>query len=146
MLLPGCSASTGESSFVNGEPDSAKPILSDLVSTTVGFEALAKEIRKSIKHLHRLPPLETQADAFGCLYVLEGATLGGRVISRHIERALGLDATPWRSLLSRLRRANRRHVEGFSGRAVGVCGAAISKRSGGGVGHRRLYRAAGLVR
>ena len=40
-----------------------------------------------------LPPLETQADAFGCLYVLEGATLGGRVISRHIEHALGLDAT-----------------------------------------------------
>ncbi len=40
-----------------------------------------------------LPPLETQADAFGCLYVLEGAKLGGRVISRHIERVLGLDAT-----------------------------------------------------
>ena len=40
-----------------------------------------------------LPPLETQADAFGCMYVLEGATLGGRVISRHIERVLGLDAT-----------------------------------------------------
>ena len=39
-----------------------------------------------------LPPLATQADAFGCLYVLEGATLGGRVISRHIERVLGLDA------------------------------------------------------
>jgi heme oxygenase len=40
-----------------------------------------------------LPPLQTQADAFGCLYVLEGATLGGRVISRHIEQVLGLDAT-----------------------------------------------------
>ena len=28
----------------------------------------------------------------GLTYVLEGATLGGRVISRHIERVLGLDA------------------------------------------------------
>ena len=40
-----------------------------------------------------LPPLDTAAAAFGCLYVLEGATLGGRVISRHIECVLGLDAT-----------------------------------------------------
>jgi heme oxygenase len=40
-----------------------------------------------------LPPLDTPAAAFGCVYVLEGATLGGRVISRHIERVLGLDAT-----------------------------------------------------
>ena len=39
-----------------------------------------------------LPPLDTPAAAFGCLYVLEGATLGGRVISRHIEHALGLNA------------------------------------------------------
>lgn len=40
-----------------------------------------------------LPPLDTAAAAFGCLYVLEGATLGGRVISRHIGCVLGLDAT-----------------------------------------------------
>lgn len=39
-----------------------------------------------------LPQLDTAAAAFGCMYVLEGATLGGRVISRHIERVLGLDA------------------------------------------------------
>lgn len=40
-----------------------------------------------------LPPLDTAAAAFGCSYVLEGATLGGRVISRHMERELGLNAT-----------------------------------------------------
>lgn len=40
-----------------------------------------------------LPPLDTAAAAFGCVYVLEGATLGGRVISRHLERVLGLNAT-----------------------------------------------------
>jgi len=37
-----------------------------------------------------LPPHATVAAAFGCLYVLEGATLGGQVISRALEKSLGL--------------------------------------------------------
>lgn len=37
-----------------------------------------------------LPPLGTQADVLGCLYVMEGATLGGRMITRHISAALGV--------------------------------------------------------
>lgn len=37
-----------------------------------------------------LPPHGTAAQAFGCLYVLEGATLGGQVISRHVREALGV--------------------------------------------------------
>ena len=37
-----------------------------------------------------LPPLHTPAQAMGCLYVLEGATLGGMVIGRHVQRTLGL--------------------------------------------------------
>jgi heme oxygenase len=36
-----------------------------------------------------VPAVENVADALGCMYVLEGATLGGRVISRHLE-TLGL--------------------------------------------------------
>ena len=40
--------------FVNGEPESAKLILRDLVNATVGFEALAEEIRKPAKSLHRM--------------------------------------------------------------------------------------------
>lgn len=40
--------------FVDGEPESAKLILRDLVNATVGFEALAKEIQKSPKSLHRM--------------------------------------------------------------------------------------------
>lgn len=40
--------------FVNGEPESAKPILRDLVNATVGFEALAGEIHKPAKSLHRM--------------------------------------------------------------------------------------------
>jgi DNA-binding phage protein len=40
--------------FVNGEPESAKLILRDLVNATVGFEALAVEIQKPTKSLHRM--------------------------------------------------------------------------------------------
>jgi predicted XRE-type DNA-binding protein/DNA-binding phage protein len=40
--------------FVNGDPDSAKLILRDLVNATVGFEALAEEIRKPAKSLHQM--------------------------------------------------------------------------------------------
>ena len=40
--------------FVNGEPECAKLILRDLVNATVGFEALAGEIHKPAKSLHRM--------------------------------------------------------------------------------------------
>lgn len=40
--------------FVNGEPESAKLILRDLVNATVGFDALAEEIHKPAKSLHRM--------------------------------------------------------------------------------------------
>ncbi len=40
--------------FVNGEPESAKPILHDLVNATMGFEAVTEEIHKPSKSLHRM--------------------------------------------------------------------------------------------
>ena len=40
--------------FINGEPDSAKLVLRDLVNSTVGFEALAQETQKPAKSLHRM--------------------------------------------------------------------------------------------
>jgi heme oxygenase len=40
----------------------------------------------------RLPDVRTLPHAVGCLYVLEGATLGGRVIERRLARTLGVDA------------------------------------------------------
>jgi len=40
-----------------------------------------------------LPPLGTQAEVLGCLYVMEGATLGGRMISQHMRAALGITPT-----------------------------------------------------
>ena len=38
--------------FVDGEPESTKLILRDLVSATAGFEALADQIHKPAKSLH----------------------------------------------------------------------------------------------
>src|SRR6266849_1650140 len=40
--------------FLNGEPDTARLILRDLVNATVGFEALAVETAKPSKSLHRM--------------------------------------------------------------------------------------------
>lgn len=40
--------------FMHGDPDSAKLILRDLVNATVGFEALAGQIDKPAKSLHRM--------------------------------------------------------------------------------------------
>lgn len=37
-----------------------------------------------------LPPLETEAQVLGCLYVIEGATLGGQMITRHVRDTLGI--------------------------------------------------------
>ncbi len=40
--------------FLNGEPDTAKLVLRDLVNATIGFEALSKKVHKSSKSLHRM--------------------------------------------------------------------------------------------
>lgn len=40
--------------FLNGDPDTAKLILRDLVNATVGFEKLAEDIHKPSKSLHRM--------------------------------------------------------------------------------------------
>jgi heme oxygenase len=46
----------------------------------------------ALPRCQELPPLDAPADYFGCLYVLEGATLGGQFISRHILNAFGITA------------------------------------------------------
>lgn len=40
--------------FLNGEPETARLILRDLVNATVGFEALARKTDKNGKSLHRM--------------------------------------------------------------------------------------------
>jgi heme oxygenase len=39
---------------------------------------------------HGLPDLRTPARLFGCLYVIEGATLGGQIVTRHLQARLGV--------------------------------------------------------
>jgi heme oxygenase len=57
-------------------------LLEDLHHLEVSIDALPE--------CHDLPPLETFADILGCLYVLEGATLGGRMIAQHLHATLGI--------------------------------------------------------
>src|SRR6202030_4493952 len=40
--------------FLNGEPETARLILRDLVNATVGFEGLAAQTAKPAKSLHRM--------------------------------------------------------------------------------------------
>ena len=40
-----------------------------------------------------LPPIQTPAEVLGCLYVLEGATLGGRMITQYVQATLGITPT-----------------------------------------------------
>ena len=46
----------------------------------------------SVPLCRELPPLRSPADMLGCLYVIEGATLGGRVIGPLLQARLGIDA------------------------------------------------------
>lgn len=39
-----------------------------------------------------LPQIDTLPQALGCLYVIEGATLGGQLVTRHLQQNLGLTA------------------------------------------------------
>ncbi len=59
--------------FLNGEPDTARLILRDLVNATVGFEELALATAKPSKSLHRMlsehgnPSMDNLAAIFGAV-------------------------------------------------------------------------------
>jgi DNA-binding phage protein len=59
--------------FLNGEPDTARLILRDLVNATVGFETLARKTKKPSKSLHRMlsaagnPNMDNLAAIFGAV-------------------------------------------------------------------------------
>jgi DNA-binding phage protein len=59
--------------FLNGEPETARMILRDLVNSTVGFERLATLTDKPSKSLHRMlspkdnPSMDNVAAIFGAL-------------------------------------------------------------------------------
>jgi heme oxygenase (biliverdin-IX-beta and delta-forming) len=47
-------------------------------------------VTQNIPLCRELPPLEAQAEVLGCIYVMEGATLGGQMITRHVLATLGI--------------------------------------------------------
>ena len=53
----------------------------------LGLDPIA---RAAIPRCTALPAIDSAATALGCLYVLEGATLGGQLIARHLDRHLGI--------------------------------------------------------
>lgn len=44
----------------------------------------------ALPQCQRLPPVDSLPSLLGCLYVIEGAGLGGQVITRHLRASLGL--------------------------------------------------------
>ena len=46
----------------------------------------------ALPRCERLPPLASPAQLWGCLYVIEGATLGGQIVIKHLNARLGLSA------------------------------------------------------
>jgi heme oxygenase len=54
------------------------------------LRALGVEDLDSLPDCQNLPELSDLAQGFGCLYVLEGSTLGGQFISRHVGKVLGV--------------------------------------------------------
>lgn len=45
----------------------------------------------ALAHPAQLPPVESWPSALGYFYVIEGSTLGGQIISRHVRATIGLD-------------------------------------------------------
>lgn len=54
---------------------------------------MTKEEIAAIEPFDSLPTLESPEKIFGALYVVEGSTLGGQVIARHLKEKFGLDET-----------------------------------------------------
>jgi len=51
-----------------------------------------KALMDSIPRCPVLPPLQSVSQGIGCMYVLEGSTLGGQIILRHLGQVLGITA------------------------------------------------------
>jgi DNA-binding phage protein len=75
--------------FLNGDPNTARLVLRDLVNATIGFEALAAETAKPAKSLHRMlskqgnPSMDNLATIFDVIR----RTLGVEIEARGVEAA-----------------------------------------------------------
>jgi len=72
--------------FLNGETETARVILRDLVNATIGFEQLAKMTAKPSKSLHRMlsskgnPSMDNLAAIFGAMRERLGVGLEVQVV------------------------------------------------------------------
>lgn len=71
--------------FDYGQRHKTPRVEQDLIALGDTQEALAR-----LPRCQNLPATDTLAHLLGCLYVLEGATLGGQIITKHLEANLGL--------------------------------------------------------
>jgi heme oxygenase (biliverdin-IX-beta and delta-forming) len=82
-----------------GEPGLSAATRSALASRLTKTAHLRQDLQRlgvitdDLPLCRHLPPLRTQAEVLGCLYVLEGATLGGRMITQHIQATFGITPT-----------------------------------------------------
>ncbi len=60
-----------------------------LTRADLEFAGLTRAEIENLPRCYDLPQLETQSQILGSIYVLEGSTLGGQMISRHLEKNLG---------------------------------------------------------
>jgi heme oxygenase len=70
-------------------------LASDLLSFNVDSAALSE-----LPVCQNLPDLKTLPMVLGCLYVLEGSTLGGTIISKHLKKVLPIDESAGCSFFS----------------------------------------------
>jgi heme oxygenase len=74
-----------EAGFCYAERHKAPQLAQDLAALGVTPAELAKA-----PLCQALPSLRSTARILGCLYVIEGATLGGQIVSRHLQAKLGV--------------------------------------------------------
>ncbi len=53
---------------------------------------VAQTLLDTLPECKNLPDCGNRSQVFGCLYVIEGSTLGGQVMNRHLQATLGLGA------------------------------------------------------
>ncbi len=74
--------------FNHDERLNTPKLVADLKSLGMTEDEISK-----IEVFHDLPSLDSKERMFGSLYVIEGSTLGGQVISRHLKQQFDLDET-----------------------------------------------------
>ncbi len=73
-------------------PDMLRRIKLPLLSADLRALGVGSDAQEQLPVCRDLPVCDGLAAALGCLYVLEGASLGGQVISRHFNHSLNLNA------------------------------------------------------